>query len=280
MDQEMPKKINGAKLAEDFLTKLKSRIVLLRKKKIIPTLAVIQVGDLPDSNSYIKQKSKVALSIGAKVIVNKFPTSVFFQELAETILRYNTDPSVHGIIIQRPLPPMLSTNSFNTAIDLNKDIDGFRIKSKFKAPIALAVLHILRSIYQTDNATLYLKNKQIVLIGRGETAGKPIAELFSEKKIPFIQCHSKTTNMNEFTQEADIIISCVGKKGFITNDMIKEGVILIGVGMGRDSKGKLYGDYNEREIEEKASFYTPTPSGAGPLNVAYLLSNLITAAES
>jgi methylenetetrahydrofolate dehydrogenase (NADP+)/methenyltetrahydrofolate cyclohydrolase len=276
----MPKKIDSVKLAEDFLQTIKPRIFELRKKKIIPTLAVIQVGDLADSNSYIRQKSKVALSVGAKVIVNKFPTSVFFQELAETILRYNTDPSVHGIIIQRPLPSMLSTNSFNTAIDLNKDLDGFRPKSQFKAPIALAVFHLLCSIYQLSNVTTFLKNKQIVLIGRGETAGKPIAELLSEKKIPFIQCHSKTTNIKEFTQEADVIISCVGKKGLITSDKIKEGVVLISVGMSRDSKGVLHGDYEEKDIEEKASFYTPTPGGAGPLNIAYLLSNLITAAES
>jgi len=143
----------------------------------------------------------------------------------------------------------------------------------------LAIFHILRTVYQLQNVTTHLKSKHIVILGKGETAGKPIAEMFTDKKIAFLQCHSQTTNMHEFTQEADIIISCVGKQRVVIKDMIKEGAVLIGVGIERDQKGKLHGDYDEEEIQEKASFYTPTPGGIGPINVAYLMSNLVTAAE-
>lgn len=279
MDQQLPKRVDGKALSNELLEALKSRVAKLKKKDIVPTLAVVQVGNQTDSTSYIRQKRLKARVIGAKVTVKQFPTSVFFQTLAETVHAFNADPKVHGVIIQRPLPPMLATSAFNTAIELEKDIDGFRPKSVFQAPIALAVMHLFRHIYELKNVTTHLKNKQIVIIGRGETAGKPIGELLSEKKIPYIQCHSQTTNLHEFTKEADIIISCVGKPNIITNNMIKEGVVLIGVGINHDEKGVVHGDYDEKEIESKASFYTPTPGGVGPLNVTYLMENLVTAAE-
>ncbi|MCR4263447.1 MAG: bifunctional 5,10-methylenetetrahydrofolate dehydrogenase/5,10-methenyltetrahydrofolate cyclohydrolase [Candidatus Roizmanbacteria bacterium] len=279
MDQEINKKVDGKKLAKEILDTLKPRISVLKKRKVTPTLAVIQVGNDPGSESYIRMKRKAAKKIGASVLVRHFPTSVFFQEMAEAIQGFNADRSVHGIIIQRPLPPMLQTNAFNTAIDFQKDIDGFRAKTTFRPPIALAIFHILRFVYELKNVTTHLKSKQIVILGRGETAGKPIADMMADKKIAFIQCHSQTTNMHEFTQEADIIISCVGRQRVVAPDMIKEGAVLIGVGIERDKKGKLHGDYNEQEIAEKASFYTPTPGGVGPVNVAYLMSNLVTAAE-
>ncbi|KKR50346.1 MAG: Bifunctional protein FolD [Microgenomates group bacterium GW2011_GWC1_41_8] len=279
MDNQLSKKVDGKQLAREILETLKPRISVLKKKKIIPTLAVIQVGNDTGSESYIRMKRKAAKKIGAAVIVKHFPNSVFFQEMAEAIHRFNANGDVHGIIIQRPLPPMLQTDAFNTAVDFRKDIDGFRAKSTFRPPIALAIFHILRTVYQLQNVTTHLKSKHIVILGRGETAGKPIAEMFTDKKIAFLQCHSQTTNMHEFTQEADIIISCVGKQRVVIKDMIKEGAVLIGVGIERDQKGKLHGDYDEEEIQEKASFYTPTPGGIGPINVAYLMSNLVTAAE-
>lgn len=273
------KKVDGKQLAHELLEMLKPRISELKKRKIVPALAVIQVGDDPGTESYIRMKREAAKKIGAEVMVKHFPKSVFFQEMAEAIHGFNANPKVHGIIIQRPLPPMLQTNAFNTAVDYRKDIDGFRPKTVFRPPIALAIFHILRYVYQLKNVTTHLKSKHIVILGRGETAGKPIADMLADKKIAFIQGHSQTTNMHEFTQEADIIISCIGRQNIITEDMIKEGVVLIGVGIQRDQSGKLHGDYAEQEVQEKASFYTPTPGGVGPLNVAYLMSNLVTAAE-
>ncbi|MBI4137585.1 bifunctional 5,10-methylenetetrahydrofolate dehydrogenase/5,10-methenyltetrahydrofolate cyclohydrolase [Candidatus Roizmanbacteria bacterium] len=279
MEPQIGIKIDGKQLAQEVLETLRPRISALKKLKIIPKLAVIQVGNDTSSESYIRMKREVAKKIGAEVTVKHFPNSVFFQELAEAIHAFNADPHVYGIIIQRPLPPMLQTDAFNTAVALPKDIDGFRIKSTFRPPIALAIFHILRHVYDLKNVTTHLKSKHIVILGRGETAGKPIADMFSDKKVAFIQCHSQTTNMHEFTREADIIISCVGKSNIVKNDMIKEGAVLIGVGINRDEKGKLHGDYDEDEIKQKASFYTPTPGGVGPLNVAYLMSNLVMAAE-
>ena len=245
-------RIDGKAIAERILNDLAKEIAT---RKLQPTLAVILVGDNPASLAYIKQKQKAAERIGAKIILSN--------DISDT-KKFNDDPSIHGLIIQRPLPKNLNDIP---PVKLTKDVDGFEKNSPFTVPVVLAVQTILKEI-GTDIA-----NKHIVVIGRGETAGGPIAQYFKTSRV----VHSETPNPKEIIREGDIIVSCVGKERVVTKDMLKPGVVLIGVGIWRDSEGKLRGDYDEEEIKDIAWFYTPTPGGVGPVNVACLMQNLVKA---
>lgn len=243
-------KIEGKTIAENILHDLAQKIKTLG---VTPTLAVILIGDNPASVAYIKQKQKAADRIGAKVILSS--------ELSD-VTKFNDDPSVHGVIIQRPLP-----NKNIPEVKLTKDVDGFEKNSPFTPPVVLAVQALLTS------TGVDVAKKRMVVIGRGETAGKPIAHYFKGAYV----VHSHTPNPKEIIRQGDIIVSCVGKKRVVAKDLVKSGAILIGVGIWRDSEGKLRGDYNEDEMKEIASYYTPTPGGVGPVNVACLMENLVKA---
>jgi methylenetetrahydrofolate dehydrogenase (NADP+)/methenyltetrahydrofolate cyclohydrolase len=276
----MNKIIDGKKISQTVINDLKIRTRKLKKSKIVPCIAILQVGSVSDaSNVYILQKKRVAKELGIKVIHTQLPITALYQDLAEEIHRLNFLPGVHGIIIQRPLPPTISTTTLNTAIAITKDIDGFQEKSSYNSPIALAVMELLRNAFDRTTVTPLLKTKQILLIGKGETAGQPIANYLTEKKIPFLIANSQTENITEFAQESDIIISCVGKPNIVKSDMIKEGAVLISVGIYRDASGRLHGDYTESQVAEKAGKFTPTPGGVGPVTLAFLFRNLLNAAE-
>jgi len=260
-------KIDGKALADEILTNLTNEV---KKLYIMPTLAVILVGDNPESLSYIRQKQKATEKIGGRFIFEKLPKTALPKEVAARVEMYNRDPSVHGLIVQRPLPAHFDL-SINESVDPKKDVDGFVTNSPFDVPIAMAVFTILNHIGIT------IKNKKVVIVGRGETAGKPIAAALAKQQCATSIITSKTPNPIEITKAADIIISCVGKRGIITADAVKPGVILISVGLTRGEDGKLHGDYEEEDIENIASFYTPTPGGVGPLNIASLMQNLVKA---
>ncbi len=246
--------IDGKALADIILSSLKKDV---EKLSCTPTLAVIQIGDNPASLAYIKQKQKAAEIINANVIISNTMSD---------LERFNNDPSIHGVIIQRPVP--VSIEKYHVRIQ--KDIDGFEKNTLYDVPVALAIHKILKQI----NADL---SKHIIVVGRGETAGKPIFQYVQKLNCTTSQIFSTSPNNTEFLKKADIIISCVGKKRVITSRDIKQGVILISVGIWRDGEGKLHGDYDEKDIKEKASWYTPTPKGVGPVNVACLMQNLVKA---
>lgn len=251
-------RIDGKTIAEDILTKLTREITNLKKRGVTPTLAVVIVGDNPASLAYIKQKQKAAEKIGARVIVTN--TIADLQSL-------NSDPTIHGIIVQRPVPEGVGEYH----VTPKKDVDGFEPNSPFDVPVAMAVWKLIESTGQHP--------RNYVVIGRGETAGAPIAAFLRKKQCATSVIHSKTPNPTELMKQADCIISCVGKERVVTADAIKPGAILIGVGIWRDDSGKLRGDYNEAEIEKIASYYTPTPGGVGPVNVACLMQNLVKSAS-
>ncbi len=278
-------KIDGKAIAGGILTSLKQEVDLLKKKGISSTLAVILVGDDPASLSYIKQKQKAAEAIGAKVILDQQAASISSQVLKERIEKYNNDPSIHGIIIQRPLPKEspIDRDIFNE-ISPKKDVDGFVPNSPYDVPVAKAVLTILQEVFVSEKKNLkaqtfkdWLKNQCVAVIGRGETAGKPIADALGEHGCTLSVVHSQTTHPEEVIKTLNIVVSCVGKERVVTKDMIVPGTILISVGIWRDVLGKLHGDYEEEEIKDIASYYTPTPGGVGPVNVACLMQNLIQA---
>lgn len=270
-------KIDGRKLAHDLLSTLKADVSKLNKQKIIPALAVIEIGSDLSSKSYVKQKIKAAKEIGAKIVCYNLSTKTNFEQIAHLVTSLNSDKKISGIIIQRPNPPHLSSSSLNKLIDPKKDVDGFLEKSPFDPPVALAVIYVLKHVYQSEKISTLLKRKKIVLIGRGETAGKPIAKLLCKERLRFINIHSKAENSEEFKKEADIIISAVGKKNILTSENIKSGAVLIGVGIHRENN-QICGDYDQAEIENKALYFTPTPGGIGPLNVAFLIKNVVEAA--
>lgn len=260
-------RVDGKALAEKILAKLRTQVTDLNKRGVMPTLAVIQVGDDPGSTAYIRQKQKAVEKIEAKIILSHQPSAISNQQLQEIIQTFNNDSSVHGLIVQRPLPEGLRADG----ILPSKDVDGFLPNSPFAVPVAMAVQKILEEIIHTSSV---LRHKSIVVIGRGETAGKPIAEAFIKRGCKVTIVHSQTPNPDEIIKTADILISCVGKSNVVRRDNIKKGVILLSVGISRDSKVKLHGDYEEDEIKDVASFYTPTPGGVGPVNVACLMANL------
>lgn len=299
-------KIDGKKIADEVLQELRIRVQNLQNQGITPHLVVILIGESPASVAYVKQKEKKGAEIGAIVTVLRYDTSVKTYELAKKIKELNTDPYVHAILVQRPVPNHIDIEKLVLLTDPQKDIDGFHPEASFILPIPLAVMRILMEIFYSssdqresrslerdykpvlNSASLrsnnnefqsWLKTKNLLIFGKGPTGGGPVIEYFTALKFPFKIIDSKTPNTEELMKKADIIIAAVGRENIIKPEMLKKGVILIGVGISRGEDGKLHGDYDEEQIKEIASYYTPTPGGVGPVNVAMLMDNLITAAE-
>lgn len=312
-------KVDGKALAEQIFINLATRVKALQKHGITPHLAVILVGENPASVSYVKRKEKKASEIGAKATVINLELRITNEELRGRIEKLNQNSNIHGVIIQRPLPQHIDNQMVNQTVDLQKDIDGFSKNSPFIMPLAQAVLFILEHIFlsiknnqtsqkfdrtqtwskefesrginvvnlrgcrswQTDESFIsWLKEKNIVVIGKGQTGGGPTISLLKKLGIEPTIIDSKTENVEDLTRSADIMVSAIGKSGVIKPEMLKKGVVLVGVGMHKGEDGKMHGDYDEEEIKNIASYYTPIPGGVGPVNVAMLLSNLIQAAET
>jgi methylenetetrahydrofolate dehydrogenase (NADP+)/methenyltetrahydrofolate cyclohydrolase len=282
--------INGKLLAEKITNRVKARVDELHSKNIYPGMTIIQIGDDPGSNSYIRQKQIAADLTGIKVNHIHLPDSTTIEQLAGEINQANLNPTVNGIIVQRPVPIHLNQPEILNRVNPDKDIDGFTPGSKFTVPVARAVGEILAEIYKqtysigteiTDNNPEYinwLQTKNFCIIGRGETAGKPIAGYLQRFNCATSIINSQTQNRAGIIKAADVVVSCVGKPDIVKTQELKPGVILISVGIHRNALGKLQSDYNEAEIAGIASFYTPTPGGVGPVNVACLMDNLILAA--
>ncbi len=279
-------RLDGRALADELLDAVSTQVGALAAEHIVPTLAVILVGDDPGSLSYITQKRKAAERVGARLVLEQLPAQASVELIGSTIGHYNNDGAVHGLIIQRPLPDGRSeAQDVLSSVAPQKDVDGFITHSPFQVPVAKAVLTILERIHGNlkqaglvlPDFVRWLSAQSVAVVGRGETAGKPIATLLTQLDVtPFI-IHSRTQNPETILKEANIIISCVGKEAVITKAMIERGVILISVGIHRGKDGTLAGDYDEQDVADIASFYTPTPGGVGPVNVACLMQNLINA---
>lgn len=285
-------KINGHDIAEQIYTDLRKRVGELQKKGVTPQLVVLLVGNNPGSIAYVTQKELSGTKVGAKVTIKRFSESVTTEELENVIKELNEDPTVHGILIQRPLPSQIDINKLELLTNPQKDIDGFNPDSPYILPLPLAIIKILQHIYcyqegseessakpQNDSVYKWLAKHSLVILGKGETGGQPVIDYLQKLNLSPKVIDSKTQNAEQIIKEADIVISAVGKPGIIKPESLKQGVILLGVGMAKGEGKKLHGDYDEKAIESIASFYTPTPKGVGPVNVAMLLENLITAAE-
>jgi len=276
-------KIDGSQIVSGLKKELAQKVVFLRRRNITPHLAVILIDNDPSSLAYIRQKEKMASELGVKFSNYQIAGSLNSKkELINLIHKLNKDKTVHGIIIQRPVPIDISRRELNKLVIPKKDIDGFHPKSPFTPPVAKALLVILEWVFKSKRAIYkktflsWLKKQKILIIGRGETGGKPIAKTFKKMGIPYSVAHSQTKNLNELCLKADIIISCVGKPNIVRHNMVANKTTVIGVGLHLE-KGKLQPDYNQKKIGEKAEYYTPVPKGVGPVNVACLFENLLKA---
>lgn len=289
-------RIDGKMIADEIYESLREEVNTLISKKVIPCLTVLLIGDNPASVSYVKQKKKWGEFIGAKIIVENLSTTITEDELLARIGELNNDKNVHGILIQRPVPAQIDEEKLTASVAPKKDIDGFHPESVFTLPLPLAVIKILEEIFKTQNEKREVQNnnsenfhkefqkwtkkQNIAVIGKGMTGGGPICAYLIKLGLSVNIVDSKTPNPETVTKNADIIISAVGKPGIISSKNIKKGVILIGAGIFRGEDGRLQGDYDEDEISNIASFYTPTPGGVGPVNVAMLMDNLVRAVKN
>lgn len=272
--------LSGKVLAQSVLEGVQADVLRLGKNGSIPELAIITVGGEDAWLSYVSQKKKTAERLGIRAnLIHLSGESE--EELLKKLEELNHDPKTHGIIVQRPIPKTYNRKQVVEAINPVKDIDGFRDDSTYVVPVLLAIQHFIREAYgviTASNLEKVLISKSVCVVGKGETAGGPAIEWLSSTHAQFFVIDSKTKNPCENLKKADLIISASGRSGIIIPECLKKGVILIGVGTHKEN-GKLTGDYTVDEIKNIASAWTPTPGGVGPLNLAYLFQNLLTAAK-
>lgn len=273
--------IDGKELAKNIREGLKAEVKELKSADINPKLAVIMVGDDKASKVYVKNKSKACEDVGIEYEEYLLPEKTKMQELLELIDKLNNDETVHGILVQSPLPKGLDANEAFKAISPKKDVDGFN-------PVNVGKLSLNQDCFVSctpygiikmlENYNISIEGAHAVIIGRSNIVGKPLAKCLLNKNATVTVCHSKTKNLKEMTKQADILIAAIGKAKFITADMVKEGAAVIDVGINRTENG-LVGDTDFDNIKEKASFITPVPGGVGPMTIAMLMTNVIKAAK-
>ena len=271
--------IDGRKIRDQILENLKGEV---RNLKTTPTLAIILVGGNKASAAYVRQKSLAGEKIGAKVIVKNLNSDVSKDELENLINQLNRDTSIHGIIIQLPLPEHLNEEEISDKVLPERDVDGFVPGSKFRPATAMGVVELLK------RSGVEIKGKNAVVVGRGKVAGRPTAELLREEGARVEVVHSKTENPANITKKADILVSAVGKPNLITADMVKPGAVVIDIGTNPidlvtnniSPKTKLVGDVDFETVAKIASKITPVPGGVGPMTVAALMQNLVAAARA
>ena len=276
-------KIDGKIIAQSVKDRVKKAAAELRTQGIDPCLATVLIGDNPASATYVRNKHKACQEVGIATKDHKLNANITQLELTNIIDKLNTDNSVHGILVQLPLPEQLDEFATTSRISPVKDVDGLTpynvglLAMKKAALVACTPSGIMEMF---DYHKISLEGKNVVLINRSNLVGKPLYHLLLEKNATVITCHSKTKNLTELCQSADIIITAVGdrNKFTLTPEMIKKGGIIIDVAISRFQE-KLVGDSNYDQIIQKASFATPVPGGVGPMTVAMLLKNTITAAS-
>lgn len=278
----MTELIDGKALSQKMQAELGRKVERLKEKHgIIPGLAVILVGDNPASQVYVRNKERSALEAGFKSETLRLSESISQEELIDIIHQYNEDKSIHGILVQLPLPQHINDKKIILAIDPKKDVDGFHPMNTghlwsgrpMMVPCTPAGIMEMFREYHVD-----LEGKHAVIIGRSNIVGKPMAQLLLDKNATVTLTHSRTRNLSEVTKEADILIVAIGQGHFVTKDFVKEGAVVIDVGMNRDENGKLIGDVVFEQVAEVASMITPVPGGVGPMTITMLLEQTYQAA--
>ena len=243
-------------------------------------LAVILVGDDPASQVYVRNKIKACEEVGLKSLLCKLPADSTFEDVAETINRLNADECVNGMILQLPLPKHLDENSLVDLICPEKDVDGCSFEQKGRlwtgrdSLVACTPLGVIRLL---EFYGIETQGKNAVVVGRSNLVGKPLAQLLLDKNCTVTICHSRTRNLGDVTKNADIVCVAIGKAKYLKADMVKDGAVVVDVGMDRDENGKLCGDVDFENVAPKCSYITPVPGGVGPMTVTMLIENTVKA---
>lgn len=265
--------IDGKALAAEIRADLKEKIEKCERK---PGLAVVIVGDDPASRIYVRNKIKACGELGIRSYSYELPVSSSQQEVEELLDKLARDEEVDGILLQLPLPKHLDADAATAHIPFEKDVDGFSSKNlgllmqnkqRISACTPSGVMKLLKK------EGIELSGKHAVIIGRSETVGKPMAMLLLNANATVTVCHSKTKNLVEVCKTADILVACVGKAGFVTEDMVKDGAVVVDIGINRDANGKLCGDVDFERVKNKVSYITPVPGGVGPMTITMLMYN-------
>ena len=274
--------IDGKELSKKLKEQMKGRIAQMRQQGIVPKLVVVLVGNNSASEVYVRNKHKACGEVGIESEVIKMPEETTQQELLDVVKGLNEDQTVDGILVQLPLPKQIDEKVVLRSILPEKDVDGFH-------PVNVGLLSIGDDCYAPATPSgiiamfqeygIETAGKHCVIIGRSNIVGKPMAALMLQHDATVTICHSKTQNLGELTRQADIVIVATGRRHTLTADMVKEGAVVIDVGMNRNEQGKLCGDVDFDEVKEKASFITPVPGGVGPMTITELLENTILAAK-
>ncbi len=278
----MAKIIDGKALSDKLRLGIRDRVTALKASGIVPGLAVVLAGEDPASKVYVKNKIAACEFTGIKSFAYYLPHDVSQAELDELIVTLNADPSVHGILVQLPLPKHLDELKALSLISPEKDVDGFHAVNAGKLMLgekclsACTPLGIIELIKSTGTD---IAGKHAVVVGRSNIVGKPVALMLLKHDATVTVCHSKTRNLADFTRSADILVVAIGRKEFVTGDMIKAGAVVIDVGMNR-FEGRLYGDVEFSSAEKIAGYITPVPGGVGPMTITMLLENTLKAASS
>ena len=274
--------IDGNKIAQDIRNEVRlSALELKEQKEIIPGLAVVLVGEDPASQIYVGRKAKACAEVGFLSREYRLPTATDEEKLLKIINKLNKDKSVHGILVQLPLPKHISTEKIIAAIDPHKDVDGFHPYNVggLVTGTPLFVSCTPRGIMELlARSAIELTGKEAVVVGRSNIVGKPMALLLLAQNATVTMCHSKTKDLGLVTGRADVLIAAIGKPQMIKANMVKEGAVVIDVGVNRLDNGKLAGDVAFDEVAAKASFITPVPGGVGPMTIAMLMKNTLDAA--
>ena len=274
--------IDGVALSAQLRSEVAARVQALKARGRSAGLAVILVGDDPASAVYVRNKVKACADTGVHSIFEKYEATLPEADLLARIAALNADPSVHGILVQMPLPKHINPHKVIEAIATSKDVDGYATLSAgelmtgapgFRPCTPYGCMKLIES------TGVDLRGKHAVVIGRSNTVGKPMALLLLQANATVTVCHSATADIGQHTRQADVVVAAVGKRNVLTADMVKPGAIVIDVGMNRNPEGKLCGDVDFAGVREVASFITPVPGGVGPMTITMLLVNTLEAAE-
>jgi len=274
--------IDGKAVSAKLRQEMKGEVAALQAKGIAPGLAVVLVGEDPASQVYVRNKIRACEELGIRSQDHRLLADTTQERLLELIGELNGDPAVHGILVQLPLPKQISDQAVIAAIDPKKDVDAFHPQNvgkivqgnyDFLPCTPAGVMALLRS------TGVPVAGKECVVIGRSNIVGKPMALLMLHEHATVTICHSRTRDLAEVCRRADILIVAIGKARFVTAGMVKEGAVVIDVGMDRDENGKLCGDVDFAGVEPKAGYITPVPGGVGPMTITMLMQNTITAAR-
>lgn len=275
--------IDGKALSEQLRKEVATRAAALKAKGVTPGLAVILVGDNQASQVYVRNKVKACEDVGFHSVLEKYDASMTEAELLARVEALNNDPSIHGILVQLPLPKHIDDHKVIETISPAKDVDGFHVASAgalmvgevgFKACTPYGCMKMLESIGMKD-----LHGKHAVVIGRSNIVGKPMAMMLLAANATVTVTHSGTADLAAMTRQADVIVAAVGKVNVLTADMVKPGAVVIDVGMNRNAEGKLCGDVDYAGVKEVAGYITPVPGGVGPMTITMLLVNTMESAE-